>query len=99
MELSRDRQTLDNKLIVNSKNKIKTSWGIIRSVTNINSSKNTIPVINIDGKLCNNVQIMANTINNYFVTPIKQMQSNTPTSVSDSLNYLFEVYLNIHFLI
>jgi hypothetical protein len=35
---------------------------------------------------------MANTINNYFVTPTNQMQSSTPTSVSDSLNYLFEVF-------
>jgi hypothetical protein len=34
---------------------------------------------------------MANTINNYSVTPINQMQSNTPTIVSDSLNYLFQV--------
>jgi hypothetical protein len=35
---------------------------------------------------------MANTINNYFVTPINQRQSNTPTSVSDSLNYLSQVF-------
>jgi hypothetical protein len=34
-----------NKLISNSKNKIKTSWSIIRSVTNTNSEKNPIPII------------------------------------------------------
>jgi hypothetical protein len=81
-----------NKLIANSKNKVKTTWGIIRSVTNINSSKNAIPLINIDGKLCNNTQTTANTFNNYFITPLNQMQSNKLTNVSNSLNYLYEVF-------
>jgi hypothetical protein len=44
-----------NKLMLNSKNKVKTLWGIIRAVTNTNFSKDTIQMINIEGKLCNNV--------------------------------------------
>jgi hypothetical protein len=81
-----------NRLIQNFKNKIKTSWGIIRFVTNANSSKNTIPIINIDGKLHNNIQIIVNAINNYFSAPTHHMQFNTHPNVLDSLNYLSEVY-------
>lgn len=45
---------------------------------------NPVHVINIEGKLCNNVQIIANTINNYFSAPLPQMQSNTSFNVLDS---------------
>jgi hypothetical protein len=43
-----------SNLIVHSKNKAKTTWDIIKSVTNNNSIKNTLPPLNIDGKLCTN---------------------------------------------
>jgi hypothetical protein len=80
-----------SNLISNSK-KIKTSWNIIRSVTHINHDKNTKPIINIEGKLCNNAQIMANSINNYFSNQIPQMQCTIPTNVQDALNYLFKIF-------
>jgi hypothetical protein len=83
-----------NKLILKSKNKIKTSWSIIRSLTNTNLSKNTIPLINIEGKLCNNVQIMANFISNYFTTLLPHMQFGTPSNVQAVLNYLLTVFKN-----
>jgi hypothetical protein len=81
-----------NKLITNSNNKIKTTWGIIRSVTNAKSSKNVISSVSKDEKLYNKPQIMANIFNNYFIMPSNQLQSNKPTNVSNSLSYLFEIY-------
>jgi hypothetical protein len=51
-----------NKLI-NSENKVETSWDIIKSVTNAKSSKNTITSISSKRKSYNNPQTMANIFN------------------------------------
>jgi hypothetical protein len=59
-----------NKIISNSKNKIKTSWNIIRSVTN-NTARNAIPMANVKGKSCNNVQTIANVMNNFFISLVQ----------------------------
>jgi hypothetical protein len=55
---------------------------------------NTIPLINIECKLCNNVQIMANFINNYFTTLLPHMQFGTPSNVQAALNYFLKVFKN-----
>jgi hypothetical protein len=81
-----------NKLISNSKNKIKTSWSIIRSVTDTNSEKNPILIINIKGKLCNNAQIMANFINNYLASPLPQMKASISTNGHEALKFLSDVF-------
>jgi hypothetical protein len=49
-----------NKLVINSKNKVKNTWGITKSVTNAKSSKSTITSISSEGKSYNNPQTMAN---------------------------------------
>jgi hypothetical protein len=41
-------------------NRIKSLWGIIKAATNTNSGNNSVPSINVEGKLCNNIQIGAN---------------------------------------
>jgi hypothetical protein len=81
-----------NKLIINSKNKVKTTWGIIKSVTKAKSSKSTITSISSRGKSHNNPQTMANIFNNYFIMPPNQMQLNKLTNISNSLSYLSEVH-------
>jgi hypothetical protein len=68
-----------NKLIINSKSKIKTTWDIIRSVTNTKSDKNVISSISTDEKAYDNPQTMANIFNNHFIMPSNQIQSNTST--------------------
>jgi hypothetical protein len=78
----------------NTKNKIKTSWGIVKDATNTRIANNSVPSINIEGKPCNNVQIIAETINNYFSALLPQTQSSTSFKILDSLNYLFRVYLH-----
>jgi hypothetical protein len=76
-----------NKLIINSKNKVKTTLGIIKSITNAKSSKSIITSISSKGKSYN-PQTMANIFNNYFIMPPNQMQLNKLTNVTDSLSYL-----------
>jgi hypothetical protein len=62
--------------------------------------KNPISIINIEGQLCNNVQIMANYINNYFVSPLPQTKDSPSTDRSEALNFLTAVFKhpfsNIH---
>jgi hypothetical protein len=81
-----------NKLIINFKNKVKTTWGIIKSVTKAESSKSTITSISSKGKSYNNPQTMANIFNNYFIMPPNQMQLNKLTNISKSLSYLSEAH-------
>jgi hypothetical protein len=84
-----------NKLIINSKNKIKTTWDIIRTVTNTKSDKNVISSVSTDGKVYDNPQTMVSIFNNHFIMQYNQILSNTSTNVSNSLSYLFEVYKNL----
>jgi hypothetical protein len=48
-----------NKLIINYKYKVKTTWGVIKFVTNAKPSKSTITSISSKGKSYNNPQTMA----------------------------------------
>jgi hypothetical protein len=57
-----------NRIIINSKNKVITTWGIIKSVTNAKSSK-SITSTSSYGKSYNNPQTMANIFNNDFIMP------------------------------
>jgi hypothetical protein len=80
------------KLIINSKNKVKTTWGIIKSVTNAKSSKSIITSKSSERKSYNNPQTMANIFNNYFIMPPNQIHLNKFTNVSNSLSYLSKVH-------
>ena len=57
-----------NKLNADSTNKARTTWDIIRKITNNSKSNHAISLINIDGKLCSSNQIIANILNNYSIS-------------------------------
>ena len=57
----------DNQ-ITNSTNKIKTIWIIVNLETHRNSNNAAIESLNIDGRIVNNEQHMADTFNNYFLS-------------------------------
>jgi hypothetical protein len=50
-----------NKLLLNSNNKPKTTWNMVKTVTN-----NNISTINIKDKLSSNPLAIANAFNTYF---------------------------------
>jgi hypothetical protein len=81
-----------NKLIINSKNKVKTTWCIIKPVTNIKPSKSTTTSISSEGKSYNNPQTMANIFKKYFIKSPNQMQLNKLANVSSFLSYLSKVH-------
>jgi len=83
-----------NKLIADSTNKARTTWDIIRKITNNSKSNHAILLINIDGKLCSNNHIIANTLNNYFISlPDKVYIINSKQiNKSPNVSYIYEVF-------
>ena len=63
-----------NKLIINSNNKAKSIWNIVKTVTK-RSNDDGLP-LNIDGKTSKDYQSIANTFNTYFTNAIDNMSVN-----------------------
>jgi hypothetical protein len=57
-----------DKLILNSHNKIKTTWNIINKESGIKNNSNNIQALDVDGKKVIGQQSIAETFNEYFVT-------------------------------
>jgi hypothetical protein len=57
-----------DKLILNSHNKIKTTWNIINTESGRNKNRNDIQALNVEGKKIIDQQSIAETFNEYFVT-------------------------------
>ena len=57
-----------NNLLINSNNKSKTSWHIIKSETNKTKCNHGISSLEIDGKICNDYFDIAKAFNTHFTT-------------------------------
>jgi len=79
-----------NKLIINSNNKAKSIWNIVKTVTK--KSNDDGPPLNIDGKTFKDYQSIANTSNTYFTNAIDDMSVNNSVTMSATLNYLYQVF-------
>ena len=87
-----------NNLIINSNNKLKTSWHMIKSETDKTKCNHGISSIEIDGKICNDYVHIAAAFNTYFSTVTEKISANnsedilpTPDNVHP-LNYLKQVF-------
>jgi hypothetical protein len=56
--------------MVNSANKIKTTWSIIKSLTGKGEKQETIHTLCINGSVIMDPQITSNCFNEYFVTVV-----------------------------
>jgi len=65
-----------NELISQSENKTKTAWSIIKSLTNKPANSSEEPMLNIEGQLIKNPQILAETFNNYFSNIVEESVNN-----------------------
>jgi hypothetical protein len=65
---------------------------IVKVVNIIKIGNNSVPTLNIYGKLCNNVQIIANIINSYLSAPLPQIQSSIFSEPLHSISYLFKAF-------
>jgi hypothetical protein len=55
-----------NKLLLKSTNKTKTTWNIVKTITNNKNTINTITTMNINDQLSSNSLAIANAFNSYF---------------------------------
>jgi hypothetical protein len=75
-----------NKLIVNSNNKSKAIWNIVKNETGIRNSTYDPPTLIKDGEEIENSQNIANTFNLYFNTMMDNRLNNSYTTSGSTLN-------------
>jgi len=59
--------TENDQLILNSHNKVKTTWGIINKESGKNKKRSEIQALNVEGKNITDQQTIAETFNEYFI--------------------------------
>jgi hypothetical protein len=64
-----------DKLLLKSNNKPKTTWNIVKTVTNNKDTINNISPMNIKDKMSNNPLAIANKFNNYFTLAAENLLS------------------------
>jgi hypothetical protein len=87
-----------NKLLLKSNNKTKTTWSIVKTITNNRSPSNNIPTMTIKDKLSCNPLDIANAFNTYYSSVaenllIKNFSGNTITNNTDSISYLHQNFI------
>jgi len=70
------KQLYYNNKISKSNNKIKTTWDIIKRKHAKTIQIKVLKLVNIDGNLITNQQLIANSFNNYFLTVADKITSN-----------------------
>jgi len=88
-----------NNKLVNSTNKPKTTWSIIKTITNNKKNPNDILMMEIDGKITTHHQTIAEEFNNYYVSVADNITNNNPVNITigdlnknDPLNYLYSAF-------
>jgi len=88
-----------NNELANSTSKPKTTWSIIKTITNNKKNLNNILVMEIDGKIMAHHQTIAEKFNNYYVSIADNITNNNPinNTIGDlnkinSLNYLYSAF-------
>jgi len=76
-----------NNLINKSNNKPKTTWNIVRTITNNGKVKNNRTTMNVKNKLTNNPLTIANAFNKYFVSVAEDLLTKN-TLKNNTSNYI-----------
>ena len=88
-----------NNKLANSSNKPKTTWSIIKAITNNKKNCNNILILQIDGKVTTHYQIIAEKFKHYFISVADSITNNK--SINDTtdnsnkinpLNYLYSTF-------
>jgi hypothetical protein len=82
------KQLYYNNKICKSNNKIKTTWDIVQTETCKNHTNKGTQLINIDGNLITNQQLVAHSFNNYFLTVADKTTSNLEKKIKKNNNMI-----------
>jgi len=75
-----------DKLILNSHNKVKTTWGIINKESGRNKKRSEIEALKVEGKKIADQQTIAETFNEYFVAITKNINRQTKNNLINDDN-------------
>ena len=88
-----------NNKLANPNNKPKTTWSVIKTITNNKKNPNAILMMEIDGKITTHHQTIAEEFNNYYVSVADIITNNNPVNntvgdlnKNDPLNYLYSAF-------
>jgi hypothetical protein len=83
-----------DRLIVNSDNKMKTTWNIVKSVTGKRSWNKSVQSVDINGALSENQQLIADSFQNYFLSIAEKIVSKNNEELKDNsfIDYLHRVF-------
>jgi len=87
-----------NRLLLNSKNKSKTTWNIVKTITNNKNINNNISTMNIKDKLSSNPLVIVNAFNTSFSSVaenllIKNFSGKNTINKNDSISYLCQNFI------
>ena len=75
-----------NDKLANSTNQPKTTWSIVKTITNNKKNFNNILIIEIDGKIKTHQQTIAEKFNNYYVSVVDITNNNSINNANSDLN-------------
>ena len=81
-----------NKLLGKSNNKTKTTWQIVKTITNHNETDRNLSMLNFNNKLSNNPLTLANAFNTYFSSAAKNLLKknfSAKTKINDNEHILY----------
>jgi hypothetical protein len=88
-----------NNKLANSTNKHKTTWSIIKTITNNKKNLNSTSVVEIDGKITIHCQTVAEKFSNYHFSVADSITNNNTVNITmgdlnkiNPLNYLYSAF-------
>ena len=88
-----------NDKLANSTNKCKTTWSIIKTITNNKINPNDKLMMKIDGKLTTHKQTIAEEFNSYYVSVANNITNDNPAdntiddlNETEPLNYIYSAF-------
>jgi hypothetical protein len=84
-----------NKLLLKSNNKPKTTWNIVKTITNNKDTNNIVSTMNVNYKISSNPLVIANAFNTYFSSVaenllIKNFLGINISNTIDAISYLHQ---------
>jgi hypothetical protein len=77
-----------NNKLANSTNKPKTTWSIIKTITNNKKNPNDVIRMEIDGKITTHYQTIAEEFNNYYVSVADNITNNNNNPINNTIGDL-----------
>jgi len=85
-----------DKLILNSHNKVKTTWVIINKESGRNKKRSEIQALNVEGRKITDQQTIAENFNEYFVAITENVQRQSKNNIINDDNHSMDSYT--HFM-